>query len=178
MAYSQKMESFDDSRDGQSYKVIEFEIPLVGGVSVKRTWMAENMNYKVAGSYCYQNEPAYCEVYGRLYTFEAAKSSCPTGWHLPTVKDWQLLASKYGGMSAAGVNLQKGGESGMGLILGGFGDPGDVFKNIGISGNYWDAENQSANTAGLITVQSGSEIIYHGKIGNWHRNSARCIKDY
>ncbi|MEL7005980.1 MAG: FISUMP domain-containing protein [Bacteroidota bacterium] len=133
---------------------------------------------QVLDSYCYGNEPAYCEVYGRLYTFEAAKEACPDGWRLPTAKDWSLLSSKYGGMTKAGDDLIKGGESGMDMLLGGFGDPGDIFKNIGISGNYWDSENKSANTAGLITVQSDSEIIYHGLIGNWHRNSVRCIKDF
>ncbi len=174
----QEASTFTDSRDGQTYKIIEFEIPLVGGVSVKRTWMAENLNYKSSDSYCFANEPAYCEVYGRLYTFQSALESCPEGWKLPTVKDWQKLASKYDGMSEAGDDMLKGGASGMDMLLGGFGDPGDVFKNIGISGNYWDAETNVGSTAGLITVHGDSPIIFHGKIGNWHRNSVRCIKIY
>ncbi len=178
VAFGQEGGTFTDSRDGKTYKIVEFDIPLVGGVSVQRTWMAQNLNYEIEGSYCYANEPAYCEVYGRLYSFQAAKDGCPEGWTLPTVKDWQLLASKYEGMSLAGDDLQKDGESGMDMLLGGFGDPGEVFKNIGISGNYWDAENKTESTAGLITVQKGSEIIYHGLIGNWHRNSVRCIKEY
>ncbi len=162
---------------GQSYKTIIFDIPLVGGVSVKREWMAENLNYEVPSSFCYSNEPAYCEVYGRLYTFEAAKEACPEGWRLPTVKDWEFLTSKYGGMNEASPALRKDGESGMNLLLGGFGDPGDVFRQIGISGNYWDSENRSANTAGLITI-SQTQDVFHGVIGNYHRNSVRCIKEY
>ncbi|MBV6643893.1 MAG: hypothetical protein KI790_00500 [Cyclobacteriaceae bacterium] len=169
---------FTDPRDGTVYKILTFEIPLPGGVSVKRTWMAENLRYDVQGSYCYLDEPAYCEAFGKLYTYESAKSSCPEGWKMPSIKDWTLLFSKYGGIREAGTFLIKGGDSGMNLQLGGFGDPGSVFKNVGISGNYWDSELKSEETAGLITVQEGSPEIFHGVIGNWHRNSCRCIKEY
>ncbi len=176
---AQEESTLSDSRDGKSYKIVTFSIPLVGGVSVKRTWMVQNLNYEVEGSYCYASEPAYCEVYGRLYNFESAQNACPEGWRLPTVKDWNLLTSKYGGMNEASPALIDGGESGMNLLLGGFGEPdGTTFRQVGISGNYWDSENRSSNTAGLITVQESSPDIYHGPIGNYHRNSVRCIKDF
>ncbi|GAB4241315.1 MAG: hypothetical protein Tsb0034_18230 [Ekhidna sp.] len=167
-----------DSRDGQKYKTVTVEIMLEGGVSVKRTWMAQNLNYEVPDSFCYKNESAYCEAYGRLYTFKAAQAACPDGWHVPTIGEWTLLFNTYGGIHNAGIALQKGGESGIDLTLGGFGDPGRVFKNIGISGNYWDAEKKSDNTSGLISVQKESKEIYHSVIGDWHRNSCRCVKDY
>ena len=175
---AQEESTLTDNRDGKTYKTVTFDIPLVGGVSVKRTWLAQNLNYEMEGTYCYSNEPAYCEVYGRLYTFEAAQNACPEGWRLPTVKDWTLLTSKFGGMDVASPFLVKGGESGMNLLMGGFGDPGEIFRQVGISGNYWDSENRSSNTAGLITLQENSPDIYHGTIGNYHRNSVRCIKDF
>ena len=167
-----------DSRDGKTYKTVTIDIELEGGVFVKRTWMAENLAYEVSESFCYKNEPAYCGAYGRLYTFKAAQEACPEGWHVPTIGEWNLLFQTYGGIHEAGIALQKGGESGVDLELGGFGDPGRVFKNIGISGNYWDAEKKSDNTSGLISVQKGSKEIFHSVIGDWHRNSCRCIKDY
>ena len=167
-----------DSRDGKKYKIVTIDIMLEGGVSVQRTWMAENLAYEVPESFCYKNESAYCEAFGRLYTFKAAQEACPDGWHVPTIAEWQLLFKTFGGIHNAGIALQKGGESGLELILGGFGDPGRVFKNVGISGNYWDAEKKSDNTSGLISVQKGSKEIYHSVIGDWHRNSCRCVKDY
>ncbi|MEM8938067.1 MAG: FISUMP domain-containing protein [Bacteroidota bacterium] len=174
---AQELEELVDLRDDQKYKVITIEIELEGGVFIKRTWMAENLNYKVPDSYCYKNEPAYCDVYGRLYTFKAATEACPDGWHVPTIDEWNLLFQTYGGIKKAGDALQKAGESKLDLILGGFGDPGSVFKNIGISGNYWDAEKKSENTSGIVSVQKGSSEIYHSVIGDWHRNSCRCLKD-
>ncbi|MEO9872355.1 FISUMP domain-containing protein [Ekhidna sp.] len=178
LGHTQEFGELTDSRDEKTYKTVTIDIQLEGGVSVKRTWMAENLAYEVPESFCYKNEPAYCEAYGRLYTFQAAKEACPDGWHVPTIAEWKLLFRTYGGIHDAGIALQKGGESGIDLGLAGFGDPGRVFKNIGISGNYWDAEKKSDNTSGLVSVQKGSKEIFHSVIGDWHRNSCRCVKDY
>lgn len=177
VASAQEFGEMKDDRDGKTYKIVTIDIELEGGVSVKRTWMAENLAYEVEDSFCYKNEEAYCEAFGRLYTFKAAQEACPDGWHVPTIAEWQLLFQTFGGIHNAGIALQKGGESGLDLQLGGFGDPGRVFKNIGISGNYWDAEKKSDNTSGLISVQKGSKEIFHSVIGDWHRNSCRCVKD-
>ena len=175
---AQEVGELVDPRDGQTYKTVTIDIMLEGDVTVKRTWMAQNLNYEVPDSFCYKNEPAYCEAYGRLYTFKAAVEACPEGWHIPTIGEWNLLFNTFGGIHNAGVALQKDGESGINLMPGGFGDPGRIFKNIGISGNYWDAEKKSDNTSGLISVQKGSKEIFHSVIGDWHRNSCRCVKDY
>jgi len=175
--YSQEMGEFTDARDGKVYKFVTIDIELEGGITIQRTWMAENLNYVTEDSYCYRDESAYCEVYGRLYTFDAAVNACPEGWHLPSIEEWNLIFGAFGGIRKAGLALQKDGESGLGLLLAGFGDPGSVFKNIGLSGNYWDAEKQSSRTAGLISFHKDAEEIHHSAIGNWHRNSCRCVKD-
>lgn len=170
--------TFTDSRDGKTYKTVTIPILLEGGVYVYRTWFAQNLNYKSPESFCYKNESAYCEVYGRLYTFDAAMKACPDGWHVPTIGEWNLVLNTYGGLHESGLALQAGGESKLNLLLGGFGDPGKVFKNIGVGGNYWDAEKKSSSTAGLISIQKDSEAVFHSSIGNWHRNSCRCVKNY
>ena len=176
---AQEESTMADPRDNEVYKIVTVDILLEGDVTIQRTWMAQNLRYEVPNdSYCYKNEPAYCEAYGRLYTFNAAVEACPEGWHIPTIGEWNLLFRTYGGIHEAGIALQKGGKSGVDLILGGFGDPGNVFKNIGISGNYWDSEKKSDNTSGLISVQKGNPEIFHSVIGDWHRNSCRCVKDY
>ncbi len=176
--FAQDFGSLTDSRDGQEYKILEVEIPLEGGISVTRTWMAENLNYETESSYCYKSEPAYCGKFGRLYTFESAKEACPEGWRVPTRLDWMMLFSAYGGDAVAGVSLKEGGDSNLDLFLGGFGDASGSFKGVGVEGNYWDSEEISGNTAGVITVRNSSPGIFHSKIGKAHRNSCRCIKDY
>lgn len=61
-----------------------------------KIWMAENLNVEVQGSWCYNNDPAYCKKYGRFYSLAGAEKACPPGWRLPTDSDWWGMMSKYG----------------------------------------------------------------------------------
>ena len=54
-------------------------------------WLAENLNYEAEGSVCYENNPANCAKYGRLYNWETAMKVCPKGWHLPSKAEWDKL---------------------------------------------------------------------------------------
>ncbi len=81
-ALSGTAESLTDSRDGQTYKVVE-----ISGTK----WMAENLKYMAKGSFCYEDDLSFCEQYGRLYTWDVAQNVCPEGWRLPSESDWNAL---------------------------------------------------------------------------------------
>lgn len=75
---------FQDHRDGKTYKI---------KVVKNKAVMASNLNYKIAGSYCYNDKDFYCNTYGRLYTWHAARAACPEGWNLPTITELKELAN-------------------------------------------------------------------------------------
>ncbi|MDH5610532.1 MAG: hypothetical protein OEY56_13725 [Cyclobacteriaceae bacterium] len=176
--HAQEISSVTDPRDGKTYKVIEFTIPLEGGVKVKRAWMLENMKYVIEGdsSICYDDEPAYCEKFGRLYTSQGAAAACPDGWRLPTRKDWFMLFSVFGGYTQAGKALAEGGSSGMNFLFGGYGTEYGYYTRVGAEGNYWDSAEKGGVADGVVTISSDKTEAVLGAVGKKYLNSCRCMK--
>jgi uncharacterized protein (TIGR02145 family) len=76
----------------------ECETVVING----KKWMAENLNRMPdsGNSWCYGNMADNCADYGRLYDWNAAQTVCPTGWHLPTRREWGDLAIFTGGTTS------------------------------------------------------------------------------
>ncbi len=121
---------FCDTRDGTLYRFVTIasENP-----AYSKKWMAENLNYQTANSWCGGGSAGTkmagdCSVYGRLYTWAAAMGKfedecgfghdcitlgkgnvqgvCPDGWHVPTQDEWNALFAAVGGESTAGQKLK------------------------------------------------------------------------
>jgi uncharacterized protein (TIGR02145 family) len=175
----------DDGGDGNSITYEGETYPTV--VIGTQTWFAKNLNYAVAGSKCYDNDPDYCQEYGRLYDWETALGVCPSGWHLPSNDDWDRLMDYVGGSETAGAKLKSisgwnndgngTGEYGFSALPGGLGLSDGSFYDVG-SGGYWCSATGSS--AGYFY---GRYMAYSfGSMGRSDFDksglfSVRCVKD-
>lgn len=76
-----------DNRTGKTITTVQF-----GG----QVWMAENVtdnSYSSARSMCYDNESNNCDEYGRLFQPDFADYSCPSGFNMPSLSDWNTMAT-------------------------------------------------------------------------------------
>ncbi|MBO6136703.1 MAG: fibrobacter succinogenes major paralogous domain-containing protein [Fibrobacter sp.] len=169
-----------DSRDGQTYKTV-----TIG----TQTWMAQNLNYKTANSYCYNDDASNCTKYGRLYTWAAATTACPDGWHLPTEEEFETLFTTVGGKSIAGQKLKSAtgwtAYSGItnedafafsALPAGGRDDDGD-YDDEGIYALFWSSIENGSDYAYYMSLKydyDGAFLTYSFKNNGF---SVRCLKD-
>ena len=146
---------FIDPRDGTRYKTVKIGNQL---------WMAENLKYLPSVSpsnvgseinpfyyvYGYQGTDILAakatdnyKTYGVLYNWEAAKASCPKGWHLPSDTEYKIL-EMYLGMTQA----QADGTGWRGT------DQGGKLKEAGTT--HWISPNTGAtNSSGFTALPAG-----------------------
>ena len=119
------------SEPGKGNNIANYKTKQIG----EQVWMAENLDYYVSGSKCYNASEANCAIYGRLYSWATAMSLpdscnssicsgqiktkhqgiCPSGWHIPSNAEWSALETAVGGSSTAGTKLKaKSGWNGSG----------------------------------------------------------------
>jgi len=149
--------------------------------------MAENLNYEAEGSVCYDNEPANCDKYGRLYNWNTAKSACPKGWHLPSRDEWKILTITVGGEKTAGKLLKaKSGwnKNGNGLDFSGFfalpsgyGSSDGHFYHIGNYGHWWRSDERGSYYAYYQGMGYDYEDAYWDHESKNYLFSVRCLQD-
>jgi len=167
--------------NGKTYKTIK-----IGN----QTWMAENLGYNVPGNdtdVCYENNPANCNKYGRLYNWATAMSACPNDWHLPSKEEWDELVDFVGGMETAGKYLKsKSGwlENGNGedkydfsALPGGYGDSGGSFYDVGNYGYWWSSSERNSDYAYLSNIYYNYELVFNPIINKIKLLSVRCLQD-
>ncbi|MDX2002411.1 MAG: FISUMP domain-containing protein [Chitinophagales bacterium] len=188
--------SFTDARDGQTYRTV-----CIGN----KVWMADNLNYDAPLSECYDGDGANCTLYGRLYDWatvmagqqgsyanpSGVRGVCPTGWHLPSESEWQVMLYNFGADSVAGgalkeisgwdaPNIGATNSSGFnakpaGEYLGG--SFGYTYK--GTQALWWTATpsaNSSSSAIGVGLTNTNASAIRYGK-QKTEKLSCRCVQD-
>ena len=145
--------TFTDPRDGKTYKIVKIGT---------QTWMAENLAYKTSnGCWAYNNNENNVATYGRLYNWATAKTACPSGWHLPSDKEWKTL-EMYLGMSQS--QADNGGWRGT--------DEGKKMKST----SGWKNNGNGTNSSGFNALPGGARGIDGsfdglGSFGDWWSSS-------
>ena len=152
--------TFTDPRDSKVYKTVE-----IG----EQTWLAENLNYEAEGSVCYENNPANCAKYGRLYNWETAKTVCPKGWHLPSNAEWDKLFCFVDGDK--GTN-----KYGFSSLPGGNGYSDGSFRNVG-NGYWWSTTEFGASYDYLRYIYYYYSNGYRDGGLESNLYSVRCLQD-
>ena len=179
-ALDNEIEYFRDIRDGQVYKMV-----TIGD----QVWMAKNLNYEMAGSYCYSNNASNCMRYGRLYTWNAAMNACPDGCHLPTYDELVSLIEHARGQFLAGSVLKSkdswkncnqcdfaADKYGFSALPTGIMNEDGSFEKIREYGFLWSATETESNQIpymGFANVSSVAMLL----LGNKNKGfSVRCVK--
>ena len=152
--------------DGNKYETIRLR---------GKTWMAENLNYSVDGSFCYDLKYSNCKIYGRLYTWQAAKEACTAlegNWHLPTIEEWEDIVRTY-----YFEGLIKDGDSEFNALLGGFRYTGGSFLDLGAVGYYWSATERGGGRAYNYYFYGGVERLTRGNYDHEVGVSVRCLQN-
>ncbi|TDO23983.1 FISUMP domain-containing protein [Pedobacter duraquae] len=220
VATAERESTFTDPRDGHVYKTIK-----IGD----QTWMSENLAYlpSVVGPddqtdidgetkpafYVYgydgtnvseAKEMLTYETYGVLYSFLAAKTACPPGWHLPSEQEWKVLEnfleiatdqSKFVVLNKAGAEHKlikstgwkqpAANVAGFSALPGGFRTSGNpragtkgYFAYLNDEAFFWTSTvYKDSKLAGWKGISASSSGIF-GSVQRFSKGySVRCIKD-
>lgn len=210
--------SVKDDRDGQTYKTVKV---------ASQWWMAQNLNYETENSY--STADSIFAKGGRFYTWGAAMDSagkwseggkgcgddntcmpsypvrgvCPSGWHLPSKDELEILRTAVGEFGPAGTLLKSadgwiGGfvnKAGGLIVYDSLATNGKGTDNFGFTAlptGYWD-EIVMQDNGFVTTFWSSSEyepsratllylsaLMENTMIDSGSKGSARsvrCVKD-
>ncbi len=150
-------------------------------------WMKQNLR-RTDVQYCPVGNPVDMEKYGVHYYWNVVMDGsgasatnpsgvqglCPTGWHLPSVSEWQEVIDAYGGTSMAGEYM----KSKMNMSLAGYGY-GCSNSQVKVGGVYGSTENDGYNNGVRIQLNKDNQKVvisrYMGMAS--YPYSYRCLKD-
>ena len=174
--------SIKDCRDGKTYATV-----VIGS----QTWLAQNLNYTPASgnTSCYGDLAGNCTIFGRLYDYAAAMTSCPTGWHLPDTTEWSTLITYAGGTTASGSSLRATSNLwtsytgitntdiyGFSALPGGF-DSGNAFNYMYNYGCWWTATTNGVSNAFNQRLYYANDLAFFNSNAQSFGFSVRCLKD-
>jgi uncharacterized protein (TIGR02145 family) len=155
----------------------------------------------------YNNDPAYTNIYGKLYNWYAVADPaglCPTGWHIPSKSEWHeltkfldpsadtillLQSTIAGGLLKSNGNLQDGtgiweapntdatNTTGFTGLPAGVRDTTGTYADIGVAGYWWSSSPFSTNESWCHYVMYSNGWIARHFPPNNCGYSVRCLRN-
>ncbi len=177
-------EAVPKDAEGYVYETVE----IAGQV-----WFAENLRtaeHMNGESWCYENDEANCEIFGRLYDWEAAVVACPEGWVLPSDEDWQKLGNYVGDDEMLGAKLksldfwdieeeeefENFDEYAFNLLPAGQYVDG-YFYEQGDAAFFWTSTAKDSGPIWSRSLRSESNEVVRSLFSSEHAFSVRCIRE-
>ncbi|MBX3006958.1 MAG: hypothetical protein KF816_02920 [Melioribacteraceae bacterium] len=157
--------------------------------------------------YCYYNDPDLCKTYGGLYQWAEAvqykngatninstnpafsgnvQGICPSGWHIPTLGEFETLKAAVSNNSNALKAIGQGTGSGAGtntsgfyaLLAGGRWHDGNNY-GLGEKAIFWSFTEKTPTAAYHMSLDYGTSDVHLTDIYITKKNgfSVRCVKD-
>ncbi len=192
---------YDDRDDADSPEL--YPTVTIGN----QCWMAKNLNVGkviynipryngIMEKYCYDNEPYNCDIYGGMYNWvemmgwpdstSNPQQICLTGWHIPSLNEFNTLISYLGGSSVAGGKLKETGEeywtnnynatNSSGFSAYGGGLRSTYYSLLKTDGRYWTSST-SGNNAYHLRLRASTADTSTPTLPTSNAISVRCIKD-
>ena len=197
--------SLTDERDGKTYRTVK-----IGD----QEWMAENLNFETDGGICYNDSLENCNKYGRLYTWasamdsvgafsetskgcgydmnckfeEPARGICPSGWHMPSNREWRELIDFVEKDSTVAIVLKS--ESGwprqcngtdaakFTVLPAGYESQESNFWGKDIAAAFWEGGSSGGvNMINTFYFSYGGKMPILYSLHKYDHASIRCVKD-
>jgi uncharacterized protein (TIGR02145 family) len=150
-------------------------------------------------AWCYfENNAANNVIFGKLYNgyaMEDSRNVCPTGWHVPSNDEWEILMNTLGGSAVAASAMRTTGNIGEGTGLwpfdnvisnnvSGFSAQPAQFRNLDgtfptqVTSTIWWTSTLTANdTYFTRSIYSFSNSVFNQDFTRPQGFSVRCLRD-
>ena len=153
-------------------------------------WSSCNYDITYPASKVYNNDEANRTLYGGLYNYSQVMASnfCPSGWHIPTVAEWNIMITFLGGDAIAGNKLKAIGNTYWNPVSGGTDDylfgargsgygSGGSFNGLNLVGDFWAADSVSLTNAAMFRLWNDQMYITQSDFPKTVYLAVRLIRD-
>jgi len=191
------------------------KVPIMDTVKIgNQVWMSKNLDIRryrngdpipqirdryawislTTGAWCWDsNDSANGSVYRKLYNWYAVndpRGLAPEGWHIPSDKEWKILAIFLGGQDLAGGKMKETGtshwlspntdatnSSGFRGLPGGYRNKNGTFLDNGSNGYWWSSTETGPFRALYTNLSNLTGYLNRNGFNKVCGFSVRCIQD-